>query len=269
MNLDERAINVFTDGSSLSAPRRGGTGICFVTVDDDGHEVIDPIQPQGHQGATNQQMELLACIQALRELRGKRSPVNVTRFNKIVIHSDSQYVVNNVQNALYTWRTNGWCGSEGNPIVNADLWKDLIGEIFKASKRVDFKWVKGHSAKNLHNKAADKLAKGSAKGALREPLAPVRVRRKLSDKQTVAGSIVPEGQRMTVRVVVDRWLRLQRMYHYKIEVVSRESLYFGNVDNFSSELMLSAGHTYDVRLNDNPKNPRIEDVYGEITPEAS
>lgn len=269
MNLDERAINVFTDGSSLPAPRRGGTGICFVTVDDDGGEVIDTIQPQGHQGATNQQMELLACIQALRELRGKRPPVDVARFNKVVIHSDSQYVVNNVPNALYTWQTNGWYGSEGSPVVNADLWKDLIREIFKASTRVDFKWVKGHSAKNPHNKVADKLAKGSAKGALREPLAPVRVRRKLSDKQSVAGSIVPEGQRVTIRVVVDRWLRLQRMYHYKIEVVSLDSPYCGNVDDFSSELMLNAGHTYDVRLNDNPKNPRIEDVYGEVIAEAS
>jgi len=75
---------VFTDGSSLQAPRRGGTGICFVTVDDDGYEVIDNLQPQGHQGATNQQMELLACIQALRELRGKHSPVDVDRFTKMV-----------------------------------------------------------------------------------------------------------------------------------------------------------------------------------------
>src|SRR4051812_4017995 len=48
MNLDERAINVFTDGSSLPAPRRGGTGICFVTAGDDGREVIETIQPQGH-----------------------------------------------------------------------------------------------------------------------------------------------------------------------------------------------------------------------------
>jgi ribonuclease HI len=271
MNLDEQAVNVFTDGSSLPAPRRGGTGICFVTVDADGNEVIDRLQPQGHQGATNQQMELLAPIQALRELRGKYSPVDVDRFTKIVIHSDSQYVVNNIPNALYSWRSNGWCGPEGNPIVNADLWNDLVGEIFKATpKRVEWKWVKGHSAKNPHNKTADKLAKGSAKGTLAKPLRPVRVRRKKSDKKSLAGSIVPEGQDVTIHVITDEWLRLPRMYKYKIEVVSPDSPYFENVDDFSSErrLMLSAGHTYEVRLNDNPKNPRIEEVYGEVVPEV-
>jgi hypothetical protein len=59
------------------------------------------------------------------------------------------------------------------------------------------------------------------------------------------------------------------MYHYKLEVVSLDSPYCGNVDDFSSELMLSAGHTYDVRLNDNPKNPRVEDVYSEVIADAS
>ncbi len=270
MNLDEQAINVFTDGSSLPAPRRGGTGICFVTVDANGYEVIDRVQPQGHLGATNQQMELLAPIQALRELRGKYSPVEVERFTKIVIHSDSQYVVNNVPNALYSWRSNGWRGREGNPIVNADLWNDLVGEIFKAvPKRVEWKWVKGHSAKNPHNKTADKLAKGSAKGVLAKPLSPVRVRRKLSDKKSLAGSIVPEGQDITIRAVTDRWLPRQRMYAYKIEVMSADSPYFENVDDFTSEHMISAGHTYQVRLNDNPKNPRIEEVYGEVATETS
>jgi ribonuclease HI len=39
MNLEERAVNVFTDGSSLPRPRRGGTGICIVTVDEDGQEL--------------------------------------------------------------------------------------------------------------------------------------------------------------------------------------------------------------------------------------
>jgi ribonuclease HI len=108
MNLDERAVNVFTDGSSLPSPRRGGTGICIVTVDEAGHEVIDNIQPQGYQGATNQQMELMACIQALRELRGKHPPVDLERFSKIVIRTDSQYVADSVYNARFVWPTNRW-----------------------------------------------------------------------------------------------------------------------------------------------------------------
>lgn len=246
---------MFTDGSSLPSPRRGGTGICIVTVDDAGHEVIDEIQPQGYQGATNQEMELKACTQALRELRGKHSPVDLSRFSKVVIRTDSQCVADNLYNAQFVWPTQRWFGSEGNPIVNAKLWKELTKETSKVGMRVEILWFKGHSAKNPHNKTADKLAKQSAKGVLQEPLNPVRVRRKLSDKQTLSGSIVPEGQRITIRVIVDKWLPVQRIYRYKIEVVSPDSPYAGKVDDFSSGIMLSAGHVYDVRLNDRSKEP--------------
>lgn len=269
MNLDERAVNVFTDGSSLPGPRRGGTGICIVTVDEAGHEVIDHIQPQGYQGATNQQMELMACIQALRELRGKYSPVDLARFSKIVIRTDSQYVADNLDNATFVWPANRWFGAGGSPIVNAKLWKELTKEIHKVGKRVYVLWCKGHSSQNPHNKTADKLAKRSAKGLLHEPLEPIRVRRKLSEKQSIAGSIVPEDQRITIRVVTDKRLPVQRIYRYKIEVISPNSPYHGNVDDFSSEIMLSAGHTYDVQLNDNPKDPRIEHLYSEIVVDGS
>jgi hypothetical protein len=36
------------------------------------------------------------------------------------------------------------------------------------------------------------------------------------------------------------------------------------VSDFVSEIMLSAGHTYDVQLNDRPKDPRIVHLFGEI-----
>ena len=38
--LDERAVNVFTDGSSYSHPRRGGIGIRLITVGANGHEIV-------------------------------------------------------------------------------------------------------------------------------------------------------------------------------------------------------------------------------------
>lgn len=268
MNLDERAINVFTDGSCLPSPRRGGTGICFVTVNEAGHEELTDVQPQGFSGATNQQMELMAPIQALQELTGRVPLFDLDQYSKVVIHTDSQYVANNVDRAKFVWSKSRWFGIDGAPILNADLWKNLVKEIKGCALRVDFKWIKGHSAKHPHNKRADKLAKGSAKGALQEAWRPVRVRRRQTDEQTVLGSVVPEGQRVTVRIVVDQYLPVQRMYHYKLEVVSPDSPYIGKVDDFTSHLMISAGHTYEVRLNDEPKNPRIVEVFGEINAEG-
>src|SRR5437762_2689212 len=94
-NIDETAINVYTDGSSYSHPRAGGMGIRIVTTDEAGNEVIHDEQPLGHQGATNQQMELKACIEALQLLSGRRSPVDTAQFSKIIINTDSLYVVDN------------------------------------------------------------------------------------------------------------------------------------------------------------------------------
>lgn len=38
--LDENALKIYTDGSCFPSPRVGGVGYLFVTVDDDGNEVI-------------------------------------------------------------------------------------------------------------------------------------------------------------------------------------------------------------------------------------
>jgi ribonuclease HI len=52
--LDDNALNIYTDGSSLSHPRRGGIGYRFVTVGEDGHEVtLDSAHP-GYEEGTNQ-----------------------------------------------------------------------------------------------------------------------------------------------------------------------------------------------------------------------
>lgn len=61
----ENALNIYTDGSCYSGPRRGGIGIIFITIDEAGNEVVEEIELPGYQQATNNQMELMACIKAL------------------------------------------------------------------------------------------------------------------------------------------------------------------------------------------------------------
>lgn len=264
--LDECALNIFTDGSSYGSPRRGGYAFRIITVGDDGHPIVHDEQPYGFAGGTNQEMELMAAIAALDFVTGRRSPYAVSDFSKVVVYTDSLYLRNNVNNALYRWPSTRWCDRDGNPIVNATLWKDLVKAIFRVSpRRVHFEWVKGHKA-SAHNRAVDKGAKNSAKGPVRDSLKVERVRRKLTDKKTEAGSIRCEGQRITLRVVSDRWLREQRIGRYRCEVMSKASPYFGNLDWVYSHELLKAGHTYYVRLNDEPARPRIDKVFREIEP---
>jgi ribonuclease HI len=89
--LDDDALNIYTDGSSYSHPRRGGLGFRFVWTGADGHEAIHDSDLTGYGEATNNQMELLAAVEGLREAVSPRSPVQLAAFRKIVVYSDSTY----------------------------------------------------------------------------------------------------------------------------------------------------------------------------------
>lgn len=134
--LDDLALNIFTDGSSFSGPRAGGIGIRIITFDEGGNEVPDDYLLPGYRHATNQEMELKACIEALRIISGRRAPVNVRDYTKVVIHTDSQYVVDHWHNAFASWPRDRWRTRDGKPVVNAALWKDLV----KSIRRVDKGW---------------------------------------------------------------------------------------------------------------------------------
>jgi ribonuclease HI len=63
----DKALNIHADGSPYSHPRRAGMGIRYVTINSDGDEVVQSEEIPGHEGATNNEMELLACIKGLKD----------------------------------------------------------------------------------------------------------------------------------------------------------------------------------------------------------
>jgi hypothetical protein len=141
------------------------------------------------------------------------------------------------------------------------LWKDLVRAIKKTPRRVGFEWVKGHS-KDAHNKAVDKLAKTSAKGYLQRPLKVTAVRRKRSTKKVDIGCVPMQGQVMTIRLITDTYLRVQKVYKCKYEVLEGE--FTGRIDVIFAAELHRAGHHYDVRVNDSTRNPRIVELIREI-----
>jgi ribonuclease HI len=117
LNLDENALNVVVDGSSLPAPRRGGAGLRFVWVDSAGAEqVIDEPSAFAVDGATNNQMELQAAIEVLKRATTGKLPIDRATISKIVIHSDSRYVTDHVNTAIYSWPKNRWMTRDGGPV---------------------------------------------------------------------------------------------------------------------------------------------------------
>jgi ribonuclease HI len=265
----EGALTVFTDGASFQRPRRGGIGIRFVYSDRVGNEEAWNLDEPGFRGATNNQMELLAVVTALKAVQGRRFSTDLlNQATKIEIYTDSNYVVSNLDRAIYEWPRAGWMTRTGTPVLNADLWEELVRELRKVRniKRVEVKWGKGHSANNPHNKVADKLAKASASQPVRPPVAVVGVRRKKTEKPVVQGSVQMLGQRLTIRVVTAQYLTKQKVHKYTYEVMSRRSPFFGNADvSYSTDGQMRPGHTYHVTMNDDPRYPQIVKCHREIS----
>lgn len=254
------ALNIYTDGSSYAKPRKGGVGMLFIFIAENG---IDEIEIErnfpGYKGATNNQMELQAAILALKEVPSMQLSSRVSR---IVVFTDSSYVVDNYKRATY-WSKNKWFNNAGAPIANAQQWKELIKVIAQVGMRVEFKWVKGH-AKNPYNKKVDKLAKSSAKGWLNRPLQYTDIRRKKSSELTKVGSVIMEGQRMVIRIITCEYQSLQRLFKLRYEVMSPKSKFNGRVDFIFCSDALRTGHSYYVLVNKEIKNPRVLKVIREI-----
>ncbi|HEY4341605.1 MAG TPA: RNase H family protein [Steroidobacteraceae bacterium] len=259
----ENALNIYVDGSSYSHPRRGGIGVRYVTIDAKGNEVVQNDEMQGHEGATNNEMELLACIKGLD---GANDHPDINAVERVYVLTDSMYVTSNLGRAKFEWPKRKWLTRDGRPVENSDLWKELLRALRKIRKRVEFEWVKGHS-KDQHNKAVDKLAKQSAKGVLKKPLKVITVRRKKSSATVIRGCVPMRGQEMAIRIITDTYMRVQRLYKYKYEVLADAcETHSAKVDwiYHQSEECLRAGHHYEVEVNHETNNPRIVQVIREL-----
>lgn len=140
----ESEINIYTDGASRGNPGRGGYGVVLLW----GRHKKE--LSKGYRLTTNNRMELMAVIAALEALKKNNL--------KLVIHSDSNYVVKAVMEGwLKKWIKTNFKGN----IKNRDLW-EKYHELSKLH-HIHFKWVKGH-AENLYNNRCDVLATEAADG---------------------------------------------------------------------------------------------------------
>ena len=141
-----KKVTLYTDGACSVNPGVGGWGAVLMF---NGFEK----RISGAEGSTtNNRMELQAVIEGLKCLK---EPCEVD------IYSDSAYVVNAFLNGwIYGWEKNGYVKSDNKPVLNVDLWQELLGLTRK--NKVHFIKVKGH-ADNEYNNLCDKLATDAVK----------------------------------------------------------------------------------------------------------
>ncbi len=133
-------IKIYTDGACKGNPGVGGWG-ALILQDDKNIELFG-----GENETTNNRMELMAVIMALKEM----SPSE-----ELTIYTDSTYVQKGISEWIKNWKLNNWRSSNKKPVKNKDLWMQLDEASY--ARKINWEWVKGHAG-NEGNEKADELA---------------------------------------------------------------------------------------------------------------
>ncbi|SDL01764.1 ribonuclease HI [Modicisalibacter muralis] len=133
-------VTIHTDGACRGNPGPGGWG---ALLNAGRHEkTLNGFEAT----TTNNRMELMAAIMALRELK---QPC------RVALYTDSEYLRKGITEWIHGWQKRGWKTAAKQPVKNADLWRELLAE--SERHQVRWHWVKGHSG-HPGNERADALA---------------------------------------------------------------------------------------------------------------
>lgn len=129
-------LAVYTDGACSGNPGPGGWAWAVAPTG-------EPADSGAEMRTTNQRMEVLAVLNALRHF------ADDPRIIRIV--SDSNYVVKCFNDGWWKgWIARGWKNSQRQPVANRDLWEPLI-ELVRGRGRVEFEWVKAHNGDPMND----------------------------------------------------------------------------------------------------------------------
>lgn len=136
-----KQVTIYTDGACSGNPGPGGWG-AVLSYGDAEKELCG-----GMENTTNNQMELMAAIEALKALKRPCS---------VILHTDSTYVKDGITKWIAGWKAKGWKTAAKKPVKNQDLWQAL--DVQTARHQVEWRWVKGHAG-DPGNERADELAR--------------------------------------------------------------------------------------------------------------
>lgn len=134
-------ITIFTDGAAKGNPGPGGYGAVLLF----GDSVLEIGEAKSL--TTNNEMELRAVVEALKQVPQDAGPVTV--------YTDSKYVVEGATGWTFGWMKNGWKTKTGTDVLHKGLWQELVDLL----KTTNVEWYKipGHSGL-VGNERADKIA---------------------------------------------------------------------------------------------------------------
>ena len=136
-------VEIYTDGACKGNPGPGGWGALLRSPSGQEKELFG-----GELETTNNRMELMAVIEALRALK---------RPCQVALYLDSEYVRKGITEWIHGWKARNWRTAAKQPVKNADLWQQLDVLTHQGDHEIVWHWVKGHAG-HVDNERADGLA---------------------------------------------------------------------------------------------------------------
>lgn len=151
---DEKIITIYTDGSCIPNPGKGGWAYVILYNDE------QIINSGYNENSTNNIMELTAVINALNYVQKNISIQEKNSKIKIILYTDSQYVKNGITEWINKWKINNWKTGNKKKVKNIELWLQL--DNFNSIFYINWNWIHGHASLK-YNELCDTLAKEEIK----------------------------------------------------------------------------------------------------------
>jgi ribonuclease HI len=156
---EEKIVNVYCDGSTINNGRKnasGGIGIYF--GDGDQKNCSEPYLLEV---PTNQRTELYALMRTLQILDKMVTLDQNTNYH-FHIYTDSEYVINCLENWIPNWSKHEWIKSDGKHVKNVNLLKSIASLYYAHQQRYKLHHVMAHTGQQtehaIGNANADRLA---------------------------------------------------------------------------------------------------------------
>jgi ribonuclease HI len=253
---DPNAVKIYTDGSAIPNPGQGGIGIVVEYPDS---FTLDNVEiSEGYFESTNNRMELIACITALRWLRENESFLKITR---AIIITDSDYLYSNYGYAQY-WKKDNWINQYGKPYENKDIWDLFLRERQKIHFHNEIKWEKGKTKPVLNR--VDSLAKQGAKNPTKKDFGFQTGKFTASRSNNKKGAMLypANNQEEIIRVYKKNIYGKNEKELYKIsfDIYSKaENKFTGKYFAYKAKecITLERNNCYKIKFNDEPNYPFI------------
>ena len=144
-----KKLIIYTDGACSGNPGPGGWAARILFPDNRIKEIGGAAQE-----TTNNRMELLAAIEALKLVRDMKylEPVSLV--------TDSEYVLKGITEWIIGWKRRGWKTAAKKPVLNQDLWI-LLNEL--NTEQINWEYTRGHAG-DPNNERCDEIAQSLSRG---------------------------------------------------------------------------------------------------------